>query len=236
MHTRIPRTISSDIPPRCRRCGICCRKGGPALHLQDRELVVSGKIPLKALFTIRRGEPAYDNVRGMVAPAATDIIKIKSGAGSDASACRYFTADPARCGIYADRPVECRALTCWDTRAITALYDQERLTRAHLLEGVDGLSDLIADHQQRCDGRQAARLAEAIRRHRDAAAAVEALLDMLRYDQSLRQVTVERARVDPQLLDFLFGRPLTVLLPAYHLRLAGTPSRPDIVALYQEAQ
>lgn len=222
-------------PSRCRRCGTCCRKGGPALHLQDRELIESGHIPLKALFTIRSGEPVYDNVRNSVAPAPGDIIKLKSRTGADAAACRYLEADCVRCRIYEERPIECRVLTCWDTRAITDLYHRERLTREHLLGDMPGLWDLVADHQQRCDGRVVARLSRAIREDPQATDAVEELLGILRYDLSLRGVTIERTRLDPQLLDFLLGRPLTDLLPVYRLKLVGTAQRASIVALYQGA-
>lgn len=204
------------------------------MHLADRGLVTSGKIPLKALFTIRRGEPAYNNVRRVVAPATTDIIKIKSAADYDRQVCRYFSTEPASCAIYAERPIECRVLDCRNPETLAALYEQERLTRADLLQEVTGLAELVADHQQRCDTLQLAQLAKTIRLNRDTTAAVEDVLTMLRYDQSLRQVTLERTGLDPQILDFLFGRPLTILLSAYYLRLTGTAAKPTISALYPE--
>jgi Fe-S-cluster containining protein len=48
----------------CRRCGTCCEKGGPSLHREDRPLVDNGQIPVRHLFTIRRGELAQDNIKG----------------------------------------------------------------------------------------------------------------------------------------------------------------------------
>ncbi len=67
----------------CHRCGTCCEKGGPALHHGDKALVEEGRIPAKYLFTIRKGEPAHDNVKGNTLFAQTDLIKIKSKKGSD---------------------------------------------------------------------------------------------------------------------------------------------------------
>ncbi len=227
MNRREANAAKQGQPPRsagtCRRCGTCCRKGGPALHLADRELVETGKIPLKSLFTIRQGEPAYDNIRNVVMPASSDIIKIK-GTGTKTATCFYLVRDEMACRIYADRPVECRALACWDTNAIEALYDKERLTRSHLLERLPGLIDFVSDHQEKVDYLRVARLAEQIREDADPQSAVDAMLSMIRYDHSIRQVTVERTRLDAELLDFLFGRPLTITISKFYLKLADVGS------------
>ena len=61
----------------CQRCGVCCEKGGPSLHIKDRRLVDSGRIPARCLFTIRQGELARDNVKGTLEPMAAELIKIK---------------------------------------------------------------------------------------------------------------------------------------------------------------
>ncbi len=53
--------------------------------------------------------------------------------------------------IYNDRPLECRALKCWDTRELEQIYAAKRLTRRDLISNVKGLWDLIEDHQVRCD-------------------------------------------------------------------------------------
>ncbi|RJQ84614.1 MAG: YkgJ family cysteine cluster protein [Desulfobacteraceae bacterium] len=227
---------SSDHPlepshRQCRRCGVCCCKGGPALHLEDREQVESGKIPLKCLFTIRQGEPAYDNIRGVIAPAATDIIKIKGAAENDAT-CRFLNQEQVGCRIYDMRPVECRCLTCWDTRAITALYDKNRLTRSHLLSRLPGLSDLVAEHQAHCDYQRVAQWAELIRKDGRLQEAAEELLAIIRYDHSLRNVTVERTRLDPDLLEFLFGRPLSATIRMFKVKLLKNEAETNIVPFF----
>jgi hypothetical protein len=53
----------------CRQCGTCCRKGGPAIHREDKKLLENGHIPLRYLFTIRKNEPVYDNVQGCIISA-----------------------------------------------------------------------------------------------------------------------------------------------------------------------
>ena len=72
----------------CRRCGTCCRKGGPAFHLADRPLIEKGTIPLRHLFTIRQGERVKDPIRGVVRPVDTELIKIKGA--QDTWTCTFF--------------------------------------------------------------------------------------------------------------------------------------------------
>ncbi len=209
---------SSPDQTHCRRCGTCCRKGGPGLHLEDRKLVDSGKIPLKDLITFRQGEPVYDNVTDSIAPAVTDIIKIKSSDGSN-SDCVCYDKDRNGCSIYDDRPSECAALQCWDTSEIEGMYNIRRLTRRHLLANVKGLWDLVTHHQERCDYGHVAELADRIRQHREAEEAEKVLLEMIRFDQHLREVTLERVKMDPCMLYFLFGRPLSFTIKLFKLKI-----------------
>ena len=69
--SKIDQTITE-----CSRCGTCCKKGGPAFHLKDKSLLAKGRIKMNAIYTIRQGEPVYDNVINEVIAAKTDIIKI----------------------------------------------------------------------------------------------------------------------------------------------------------------
>jgi Fe-S-cluster containining protein len=211
-------------PATCRRCGTCCRQGGPALHLEDRELVESGKILLQDLFTIRRGEPAYDNVTGTIAPAVTDIIKIK-GDSSGRETCRFYDSATTGCAIYGDHPAECRALQCWDTQCIEALYHCRRLERRHLLVKAAGIWELVQEHQRRCDYELVAELAaEAKQNFSSAEESHDNLLELVRFDESLRQVTLERAGLNPELLHFLYGRPLSFTIQMFKLKLVRTGS------------
>lgn len=203
---------------RCRRCGTCCLKGGPGLHLDDQELVASGRIALTDLFTIRQGELAFDNITGTIAPAVTDIIKI-NGAETSRHRCIYYQGKDGGCGIYDDRPAECRALNCWDTQQIEALYNCRRLTRRHLLSRVQGLWSLVQEHQERCDYAYLAELAAELKRMTSLSGPQSKLLEMICYDDSLRQLTVERSGLDPQMLPFLFGRPLSFTIQMFQLKM-----------------
>ncbi len=200
----------------CRRCGECCRRGGPAFHPVDRPLIEKGLIPAACLYTIRPGEPVHDNVAGRLAFAEADIIKIK-GRGDDWTCC-FLAAQSQECGIYGDRPEECRRMQCWDTREIEAFYRQERLSRRDLLGAIEGLWELITHHEKRCSYRRlkeiSGRLATGEREK-----TLAEIRDMVRYDESLRQLLVEQGRAQADMLDFLLGRPLIRTLPGFHIQV-----------------
>lgn len=212
----------------CRRCGTCCRKGGPALHLEDRYLVWEGKIPLKDLFTIRKGEPAYDNIAETLAPAPSDILKIKPVA-ADGTACVYFQHDQKGCAIYAHRPWECRTLACWKPQPLIDQYQLKRLTRRHLLSTIEGLWDLVCDHQKKCDYREIARLAAGLHKKKNDLKAKNRLMELIRYDQFLRESIVERSTLTPEMLEFLMGRALRVTIRMFQLKLVRIETETTIL-------
>lgn len=207
----------------CQRCGTCCRKGGPTLHSEDRELVEKGIIPLHDLFTIRKGEMARDNVHDRLLPVFRDHIKIRGSA--DTWTCRYFDDDPVGCTIYTQRPLECRVLKCWDTHELERIYGRDLLTRKDLLEGIDGLWDLVADHQSRCSFEEARAL---IRRldGDDPDGSQRELLQMVQYDIEIRRLVTRTGGVGDGILDFLFGRPMCGLLKAEGLNLQPKLKKP----------
>ncbi len=201
-------------PAACVRCGTCCRNGGPALHQDDRRLVIDGVIHTRHLFTIRPGETARDPVRGGLVRAVADIIKIKGCEGT--WSCRFFDTEAVACRIHADRPLECRALDCRDPSRLEALYREGRLGRADLISGVDGLWDLVADHDRRCDCRHARRLLV-----QPGAGAERELAAMIRYDEELRRLMVCRGGLETDMLEFLLGRSMSLVV-----RLMRTEAEP----------
>ena len=202
----------------CRRCGTCCQKGGPSFHLADKALIESGEIPSKSLYTIRKGEMAYDNVRQCLEPVGSDIIKIK-GKGNSWT-CLFFDEAQATCSIYENRPIECRALKCWDTAELEALYAQKRLKRKDLLAGIKGLWDLIKDHQRRCNYDTIHSLVKTINSDKPGNAR-QKVAELIQFDNEIRKLVVARAGLDAEMLDFLFGRPLNQTLKNFGLRVKG---------------
>jgi Fe-S-cluster containining protein len=200
----------------CIRCGTCCEKGGPCFHIEDRMLIEKGKIPSKYLYTIRKGELAHDNVKGCLKPVDSDIIKIKGR--KDSWACIFFDEVKKGCTIYDDRPLECRALKCWDARELEQIYADTRLTRKDLVSEVKGLWDLIKEHQARCDYEKIRNLIKDLAGGKSAGTRRE-LLEIINYDAEIRKLVVARGGLDPELLDFLFGRPLTETLGSYGIKI-----------------
>jgi Fe-S-cluster containining protein len=194
---------------RCSHCGTCCRNGGPALHLKDRPLVEEGLIHTRHLYTIRKGEPARDPIRGGLVRVESEIIKIK---GSGRSwACRFLDKDSNRCRIYEHRPLECRELECWDTARIEQVYDRGRLSRRDLLSGIQGLWGLIEDHERRCSCEHIEKWRQAMNGPH-AREARSRLAEIRAYDAELRKLMVSRGRVEAGVLDFLLGRPVEQVL------------------------
>jgi Fe-S-cluster containining protein len=188
----------------CRRCGICCDKGGPGLHAEDRVLIDSGLIPARHLYTLREGEIVNDAIKGCLLPLESEMIKIKGR--NRAWTCVFFDKTGSACRIYEHRPLECRILKCWDTRDIEAEYSRNRLTRKDLLSGIPGLWSLIEDHEQRCSHVTLRKLLD-LKTEGDAAN--KAVQEMVEYDRSIRTLVAEKAGVESDMLDFIFGRPLS---------------------------
>jgi Fe-S-cluster containining protein len=201
---------------KCKRCGTCCKKGGPSFHLEDKVLIEKGVILSRHLYTIREGELAYDNVMGSLQPVSTDTIKIKGQ--RDSWTCIFFEAQGNKCKIYENRPVECRVLKCWNTADIEKLYSENRLTRKDLISEVEGLWDLVEDHQKRCSYEKVRKFVKTLKgeKRNDA---MEGLIEMIGYDTQLRTLVREKGGVDPEMLDFLFGRPLTKTIENYGLKI-----------------
>jgi Fe-S-cluster containining protein len=200
----------------CRRCGTCCKKGGPSFHHADKVLIEKGVIHSKYLYTIREGEMAYDNVRQCLEPVSSDIIKLKGK--DDGWTCILFDEKQNACTIYENRPIECRALKCWDTKALEELYAKKRLKREDLVADVEGLWGIIKDHQARCNYETIQKLVNAINSDRGGEAR-QKLAEIIQFDIEIRKLVVSRGGLDMEMLDFLFGRPLKQTLKNFGLKI-----------------
>jgi len=213
-------TYSEKIVPSeetgCLRCGTCCQKGGPTLHREDQDLVERGLLPVKLLYTIRTGEIIRDPIQETTLFADSDIIKLR-GTGRDWR-CTLFNVDEKRCEKYDNRPAECRAMECWDTSEIEAMYEHDRLTRQDLLGAVSGLWEFIIEHETTCDYRKLRHLSDEMRNGKNGKVA-DQIMEMVRFDAAARELSVEKAGTDPEHLDFLFGRPMSNMISGFGLRL-----------------
>jgi Fe-S-cluster containining protein len=199
----------------CDRCAGCCTGGGPVLRQADAHLIRSGRIPSKYLYTIRKGEFLFNKDQMKLIPAETDLIKIKIN--KETFECLFMEAD-SHCSIYGTRPIECRAFKCWDTKEIEDKYGEKPLERADILSDVEGLWDLIIDHQERCSYAKMKTLTEKLEADEDGTILSE-INEIINYDNALRVTIVEKAKVDPEMLHFLIGRPFIETMAMFNFTI-----------------
>jgi len=198
----------------CKRCGTCCKKGGPSFHIEDRALIEDGFIPAKYLYTVREGEPVRDNISEGIVYAPSDIIKIKGQKNS--WTCFFYDETEKRCAVYEYRPLECKLLKCRDTREIERIFGKNLLTRKEIVSTVEGLWELILEHDQRCSCKKIRKLIDVSGKTKKGDLSGK-VAELVEYDRIMRELVVKKGQLDPELLDFLFGRPLSVVMHNYSL-------------------
>ena len=188
-------------------------------------MIEKGRIPIRYLFTIRKGEFAYDNVKERLVPVESDIVKIKGK--EDTWSCIFFDEENKQCSIYRDRPLECRVLKCWDTHELEKMYARRRLTREDLISKIEGLWDLVKDHQDRCDYEKIIQLINALDGPQPDRARRE-VLTTIQFDAEIRNLVLEKGGLDSKMIDFVFGRPLKKTLPNYGLTIRSDGNKTTI--------
>lgn len=202
----------------CSRCGICCQKGGPALHGQDLALVRGGHLPMENMITIRRGELAHNPLSGNIEPVAAELVKIR-GTGQEWCCCYYDQAKG--CTIYGNRPLACGVLKCWQPEETLALVGQDLLSRLDILEEGDPLRPSVLEHERLClcpDMREVERnLSER------ADSTLRSLQLLVNSDLRFRDRVVQEFDLDLARELFLFGRPIFQLLQPFGVLVAESP-------------
>lgn len=197
----------------CKKCGTCCKKGGPSFHIEDISLIEEGYIPAKHLYTVRKGEPVCDNINNKIIFAHSDIIKIK-GQG-DKWTCIFYKEAENKCDIYQYRPLECRLLNCQDTEKIEQIFGKDLLARENIIGKIEGLWDMVIEHDQRCSYKEIRKLIDESENNKSGYLS-QKVSELIEYDKALRDIVVAKGGLDLELLDFLFGRPVSIVLK-HHL-------------------
>jgi Fe-S-cluster containining protein len=211
--------IVQKVLPACVQCGECCRKGSPTLHVEDLELLQQGNIPWPQLLTLRKGEAAYSPFDKKPFLLASECIKLREKPGSNV--CVFLYEQTSQCGIYPNRPLQCRAQACWDPTVARQLSKMPYLTRQEIFGEVELLMDIIAEHEQRCAFEKLneafARLAES------KGSSVNEVLELLAYEDHFRQFFGERLNIPGDILDLVFGRSFADLMPLFGFRVVTEP-------------
>ena len=201
----------------CQQCGTCCRKGGPVLHLEDREILRAGQIQLHHLVTIRKGEMAFSPVTDTLQATDTELIKT-AGRGDDWTCC-FFNEQTGGCTIYENRPLECRLLQCWDTAPIEAVIARDTLARTDIIDPDDPILEFITAHEQACSCSRVTTLATGLNTTSASKSILAELTELVRRDLNIRAQAVAAFDIPVAVEVFYFGRPFFVLLGPYGIRI-----------------
>ncbi|MBN1106397.1 MAG: YkgJ family cysteine cluster protein [Deltaproteobacteria bacterium] len=212
-------TLDQNPKTHCIRCGECCLRSSPSLHLRDLPLLEKDLIRRSALFTIRRGEWVWDNIGRRLAVADREMIKIK-GVDGDRGACIFYDDTLKACTIYPHRPAQCGVLKCWDTAEFMEVYRAPKLARADIFPA-GPLTGLVAEHERRCGYEGLENLVKRIQREGEDA--VKAVLEVLRFDFHIRPFVSEKLGIDADEMDFIFGRPMIQTISRFGLKVILEP-------------
>ena len=205
----------------CRQCGICCTKGGAALHSGDLSLLRDENIPLRDLITIRKGEFAYNPVTDRVQATQNEIVKLR-GSGREWTCC-YYDVNSRRCTIYDHRPLACQALRCWEPADSLALVESDLLSRNEILADNESLQSLVMEYETACPLPDFTSLSQ--KTDNLTTVIVDALEQSVNSDLEYRNRVVQESAEVLQQEMFLFGRPLFQLLQSFGLIVSQSGSR-----------
>ena len=208
--------IAYSSRPYCVRCGECCLHGSPSLHLDDAELVAKGILSLPHLYALRQGERARLNLESKLGLVEQEVIKIKEK--QENGQCIFYREQSRECVIYEHRPLQCQLQACWDPEPLRRLWRKEKLTRRHLFEHDQTVLKLIQAHDERCNAEELDTAFSKISQFGDEAA-LDKILEMLRYDTTFRTTLTEKGGFRAEELDLYFGRPLQEVVRSYGLRV-----------------
>lgn len=203
----------------CQRCGTCCRKGPPALHDPDKELYFSGVLNKEHLMTLRKGEYVFDNIQNHIQQLSEEMIRIRSKEGC--KSCLFVNDTTNDCDIYLDRPLECRAMKCWDNQDIIDTYARSRLKRKDLIPQDSALYEIILEHETKCSLSDVLQLVRMFKKEEreDLLTEISGLIDI---DLNIRRFLLEKTGAESRSLEFVLGRSLDRILPGLGLKVEFT--------------
>lgn len=204
--------------PRCLGCGSCCRVSSPTLYAEDLPRLRAAGIGWEGLITLRAGERAYSARLGRFQVLGQELIKLREQGG----ACAGLT--PRGCGLYEQRPLQCRWLECWSGRHAGQLGDRPRLGREALLADDDTALALASEYEAKVSAAQLhAALAAAAEGDTEAAEQALALLEL---DHRLRAGISAKFGYAPEALPLILGRSAREVAANYGLEVAVENDKP----------
>ena len=184
------------------------------MQIADVSLVYDGFIERGDLYTIRFGELVRDNIRGELRVTDKEIIKIKEKEKN--LGCIYYDEKAKACTIYEYRPIQCKALACWDESEFMRVYARPKVDRKDIIRDKIILG-LMKEHDKRCSYSELDKCVRQIKKEGEEA--VGKILEVLRFDHHIRTFTSKKLGIDLSEMDFLFARPLTQTITMFGLKV-----------------
>jgi len=185
----------------CKRCGTCCKKGGPTLHIQDINTIYNIPLKPKHLLTLRKGELIWHPTKNQLIPLQYEIIKIRGK--KTLWTCIFYNEILHSCNCYKNRPIECKLLKCWDTKDVEKLFLKETLDRKTLLKNAPHLLDLINNYEKKFDLNYFFYLVKDKKEKE-----LKKIIDL---DKKFRKKLSDTTQFNIEDMDFFFGRSLEIL-------------------------
>lgn len=204
------KTLTPKNITHCIRCGTCCLKGGPILHHEDKNILLSGHAGHQYLLTIRKGELAFNPIRNILEPVRKELIKVK-GKGKDWS-CYFYDEKESSCQIYEHRFLECRLLKCWDTSQIISFIGKNTIVRADIINPGDPIMKVIEEHEQECPFLEINDLISGLYSGKEKSRILSQLTEFVRKDFAIRSYAIYELGLKEEFELFIFGRPLSKCL------------------------
>lgn len=211
----VNRGVMQTETTQCKQCGKCCEQGGPALHLQDLELIKSGQISIASLITLRKGELAYNPRTDKIQAISVELVKL-IGTGRQWN-CLYYDSEKG-CTIYEDRPHACQVLKCWNTKDILAIVEKDTLSRSLILGEDHPMIPIIAEHERICSCEDLQNIQQNYTRLETSEK--KNIEKRVRHDLRFRTRIIKDFDLKLSEELFYFGRPLFQLLQPLGVRVA----------------
>jgi hypothetical protein len=140
------------------------------------------------------------------------MIKIREFPGT--TTCIFFEQKDKKCVIYESRPEQCRLQQCWDPDG-SDKQSPAALDRGDILKTVSPLWEIILRHENRCSHAELER--SVARLGATKGETVGDVLSILAFDHHVREFAKETLSLEPETIEFFFGKDLRESIGRYGL-------------------
>lgn len=111
-------------------------------------------------------------------------------------------------------------MACWDTAEFMKVYEEAKLVREDVIKD-RVLLGLIEAHEKRCSYEELQSHVKAV--ETEGEKAVEKIIELLRFDFQMRPFLLQKLGLNPDEMDFPFGRPLVDTIVMFGLKVIREP-------------